>query len=81
MNLYILTIQWRSYDRLVEAFHTQEDALQRLSKIAQEEYPEDEDDAAELFSEHGHSWYIDAITVPARPSIMHGPTCPCVNCT
>ncbi len=62
MDIYVMTIQWRNWERTVEGFYTQEKAAQRLTQIALEEYP-DEDGDPDLFAEHGHNWYIDAISV------------------
>jgi hypothetical protein len=60
--LHILTIQWRSWDRTIEAFATDQDARDRMTAISLEHHPEDEGDL-DAFSEHGHSWWIDEVSI------------------
>lgn len=59
---YLLTIQWRNWDRTVELYRSCAKAEKRVAAIAAENYPEDEGDL-DRFSEHGHSWWIDEIQV------------------
>lgn len=60
--LFVLTIQWRSWDRTIAVFRSREAVKARLDKIVREEYP-DEDGDTDDFCEHGHSWWIDEVKV------------------
>jgi hypothetical protein len=59
---YILTIEWRSWERDIYAFRTQNVARTKLDEIVRSEYP-DEDGDTDAFCDHGHSWWIEAVGV------------------